>query len=332
MQNEIIAVGEEKASVGIIGRIIIGLLFLVLAVTIAHYKGLLSGIGSGIVFSWWFHRNIVRRRFMTESDVVDAQALAVQQKNFRPYAKYLVLFLLIVVIGDGILYLTMKEPVAIVVFDSIVSIVFLVFFYALRSRLGRQDTVAEAMSQAGFTFASGGDVSIIHNRIRSLGQDVSVGNIFSGNIEGFPARIFDFTYAWENKAGYAMTLLEITNERNCPNMLIISKSDGFGETISPKDIFPGVPIQLEGNFSDYFTVFVEAGAEDEIRQFLPPDLMAVLIDKMPDFSFLFFDNTMYIVISNNSDHGFLSDYFLEQVVKARFIVGKWAVTLSKIEA
>lgn len=331
MQNEITGVGTEKMRVGVVGRMFFISLFLVLAVTIAHYRGSMAGIGSGIIFSWWLYRNMFRRQLKTKADVLYEQELKIQQDLFKPYIKYILSFLFITIIGDAVLYLITREAESLIIFDVILAILFLVFLYVMRERLGSRDVMATTMNQIGFTLTSDGDVSSVHERIRSLGQDVSMGNIFSGTIGGFPARTFDFSYEWMKNASYAMTLLEITNSRKCPNMLIISKDDAFGETISLDRIFPGVPVQLEGNFSEHFSLFVEVGAEDEIRQLLPPDLMTVLIDRMPDFSFLFFDNKIYMVISNNSEHGFLKDYFLEQIDKAKFILGKWAVTLSRME-
>ncbi len=331
MQDEITSVGSEKAKIGVVGRIFFALFFLALAIVITHYKGVLAGIGSGIVFFWWLYQNVFRRQLKTKADVLYEQELKSQRASFKPFIQYIGWFLLVIVEGGGLLYVVTRDAGALIIFVTIVSIVFLFFFYLLRGRLSGKDTITVAMNEVGFACTSGGDISSLHNRIRSLGQDISMGSIFSGNIGGLPARIFDLAYTWENKVGYAMTLLEITNVRNCPNMLIISKDDAFGETISPDRIFPGVSVQLEGNFSEHFSLFVEVGAEDNIRQLLPPDLMAVLIDKLTDFSFLFFDDKLYMVISNNSEHGFLRDYFLEQIGKAQFILGKWAVTLSRME-
>lgn len=330
MQNDVTSVGAEKARVGIVGKTIFILLFLVLAVTIAHYKGFMAGIGSGIVFSFWLHRNIFRYQLKTKADVLYEQELKIQRESFKPYIPYIGWFLLVIVGGGGALYVVTREAGTFIIFVTIVSIVFLLFFYLLKGRLSSQDIVT-TMNQMGFMRASVVDISSIHERIQSLGKNIGMGNLFSGSVDGFSARIFDFSYEWAGDAGYNMTLLEVTNTRKCPNMLIISKSDTFCETISLNNIFPGVPVQLEGNFSEHFSLFVEDGAEDTIRQFLPPDLMAVLIDKMPDFSFMFFDDKLYIVISNNTEHGFLRDYFVEQVGKARFILGKWALTLSKVE-
>lgn len=321
----------EKARVGIVGQIIFSLLFLALAITIAHYKGVFMGIVSGIIFSWWLYQNMFRRQLKTKADVLYEQEMEVQRNIFRPYARIITYFFLVTFIGNIGLYFITEDSEFIAILDFIAATAFLAFLHIIMKRSGRQDIVSTTMSQAGFTLTSDGDILSTHEKIRFLGPCISMGNIFSGSIGGFPARIFDYSYEWMRDASYTVTFLEVTNVRKCPNMLIISKSDTFSETIIPDKIFPGIPVQLEGNFSEHFSLFVEGGAEDEIRQFLPPDLMAVLIDRMPDLSFLFLDNKIYIVLSNNSERGFLKDYFLEQIDKARFILGKWAVTLSRME-
>ncbi len=302
---------------------------IVLGIAVAHYKSVGHGIAVGVGFWVWIYYNILKHKPKTREDILYEQEMQVQRNLFRPYLKQFISAFFILGIGNVVLYVATKKLGFLFALDMVSIFLFFIFLSRIRSNTGKEsrETVAGEM---GFVFSQTGDVSSVHKKLQSLGQDSHITNVFSGTMEGYPVRMFDFYYKWMKGAAYEITLLEITNDRKCPDMLIISKGDAFGETFDTAHVFPGVTVHLEGNFSDYFSLFVENGAEDEIRQFLAPDLMAILIDTMPDLSFMFFDNKIYVVLSNNSEHGFLKSNFVEQVNKARFIITKWSLTLSKI--
>lgn len=332
MQNENVSSvdSNDPRKTSFLVKMVAFIFCIVLGVVVAHYQG----VGYGIVFCvgfWvWIYYNILKYKPKMREDILYEQEMQVQRNLFRPYLKHFLLFFFIVGIGNVMLYVVTKKLGFLFALDIVSIFLFFVFLSRIRNNASKENRELVA-SEMGFTFSQTGDISSVHEKLQTLGKDSRITNVFSGTIEGYPVRMFDFYYKWMKKAAYETTLLEITNNRKCPNMLIISKGDAFGETFDVAHVFPGVAVQLEGDFSNYFSLFVENGAEDEIRQFLAPDLMAVLIDTMPDLNFMFFDNKIYVVLSNNSEHGFLKDHFVEQVNKARFIIMKWSLTLSKMD-
>ncbi len=330
MRSETLSVGAEKARPGIFGKTIFSVLFLTLAIVIAHYKGVYLGIIAGSIFSWWLYQNAFRHRRKTHEDILYEQEIEAERNLFRPYFTHWKVFLGLIVIANGVLFMVTQTWAPLFILDMIGVISGLLFLVKVKSdaNTNEQETMAHEM---GFSFLATGDVSSIPEKLQALGKNSRIAHVFSGTMEGYSVRIFDFYYQWMKQAAYETTLLEITNIRKCPNMFILSKRSTFGDTFDVTRVFPGVAVRLEGNFSDYFSLFVENSAEDEIRQLLAPDLMAVLIDTMPDLSFMFFENKIYVVLSDNSGHGFLKGHFAEQVNKARFIITKWSLTLSKMD-
>lgn len=296
---------------------------------VAYYHGAGYGLMLGIGFWVWIYYNVLKYRPKTQGDILHEQEMQLQRNLFRLYRRWIIYFFLIIGISNAVLYLVTRKLGLLGVFDMMSIVLLLLFLSRIRNNAGQESRESVA-SEMGFEFSQTGDISSVHEKLRTFGQDSRIGNVFSGVMEGYPVRIFDFSYAWMKKAVYEATLLEITNSKKCPNMFILSKSSAFGETFDATRFFSGVSVQLEGDFSNYFDLFVENYAEDEIRQFLAPDLMAALIDTMSDLSFVFFDDKIYVVLSNNAEHGFLKDHFVEQVNKARFIITKWSLTLSKM--
>ncbi len=298
---------------------------------IAYYKGMGSGIFAGFVFAVFVYLNVLRSKVRDKQDELHGEETKIRCKIFSPYKKRFLYALLVVVLLNMIFYAFARWWEMLILFDMIFLVVFLGFLSKIRLDAGKKEMLAAAQ-EMGFVYLPIGDVASIHGRLQTLGQDLRLVNVFLGTIDGRPARIFDFYYKWMKKAAYEATILETADIGTCPCMLIISKADAFGETFVPSKLFPGVYVRLEGDFDKYFTLFVEHDAEDEIRQILTPDIMAVLIDKMSDLSFMFFDNSAYVVLTNNSEHGFLKENFVEQVNRARFVIAKWAPALSRMKS
>lgn len=313
----------------------IATLVLVIIVALLFWANFLAGIVAAIVLPFHFYYYL-RARPKTKADALNEKELEIQRAVMRPYIKHIVLVVLGVLVLNIIIYALTKNSGFIFIFDFVALFSAVVVASSLyrKQRRGKDTENMVAVSrEMGFAFSPVGDISTLHERLLVLGQEPEksrITNVFSGTLEGYPTRIFDFYYVWLKKAAYTATLLEITNSRKCPKMLIVSKKDDFGDTFTPSSIFPCVVVKLEGNFSDYFSLFVESGAEDEIRQILTPDLMVVLIDTMSDLSFMFFDDKLYVVLTNNSEHGFLKDDFVNQMNKAKFVMTKWSPTLMRM--
>lgn len=316
--------------VGFFGKLFAFIVCIIIGIVAGQYEGVFAGIFVCLASWGWLYFNVLKYRPKTREDVLYEQNLEVERTLLRPYKKKILYFGALLLFSNIIIFAVTKEFGLLVLLDTLCAVSFLYFSSKLKNNSDKIDreTIAQEM---GFMFTQKGDTSLLHEKLIRFGTDIEVSNLFAGMVENFSVTIFDFRYRWMKKASYEVTMLEITNIKRCPNMLIVSKDSTFGETLNVENIFPNVTVELEGNFSNYFNLFVESGAEDEIRQFLTPDIMVALIDTMPELNFAFFDDKIYVVLSSNSDHGFLKDDFINQVNKAKFIISKWSLTLSKME-
>ena len=323
---------EYKKQMGPFGKIVSVILVLIVSVPLVLIAKAAGGTYLALAVSFlivgWLYKNVFKKQRLTQSDRLHEKEMEKVRSDIAPHSsKLVIVLLLLIAISILTFFYSSTGMFFIVLFFSILG--YLAFFYrfAYGTRKSERRGAAETL---GFTFSEKGDANTVHRQLLSLGSKASVSNVYQGNLEGFPCRIFDFYYVWMKKASYSATILEVTNVQTVPNMLILSKEDSFHETITPSKIFAGVSVDLEGDFSEYFSVFVQADAQNEIRQILTPDHMATLIDSMSTFSFLFFDEKVYIVLTDNSVHGFLKEHFLERFEQSKSIVQKWKFVLERM--
>lgn len=320
---------SSPKEIGFLGKFLALILCLVCGVIAAHYKGTFSGIFVTVCVGGWVYFNVLKRGPKTREDILYEEQLELQRKAFNTYKSRIPYDLIVFVFVNLVVYFITRNIVLLIFVDLVFLGAWSFFISKSKNNSEVKDRITIAQ-ELGLTFSQSGDTLFVHERLQHVGANTQISNVFSGKIESLPIAIFDFYYKWMKKTANKVTVLEITNTKNCPNMLIISKSDSFGETIKIENFFQGVKVDLEGNFSEHFDVFVESGAEDEVRQFLTPDMMVVLIDSMPELSFMFFDNKVYVVLSTAA-FGFLKNDFVHQVNKVKFIISKWSLTLSKME-
>jgi hypothetical protein len=203
------------------------------------------------------------------------------------------------------------------------------FFTARLQRTKALEDRRVVASEIGLSFSANGDPLKLPQLLRSFGKRSRIENVFSGMLDGFTIQIFDYIFVYTKNIEYRATMLEIITARTFPTMMILSRTDNLEGTIAPKQLFDGVPVQLEGNFSDHFSVYVARDAEDDVRLFLTPDIMATLIDDMPDTGYFFTENKVYVVITNNNEIHFRKELFIEEIAKVRFILSKWSPILSR---
>lgn len=325
-----LADSHPRKKVGFFGKLVALMVCIVIGIVAGQYKGVFAGIFASFASWGWLYFNVLKYRPKTREDVLYEQDLEAERVLLRPYKKKILYFVALLIFINIIIFAATKEFGLLVFLDSFCVVSFLYFTAKLKNNSDKIDRESVAQ-ELGFIFTQKGDSSLLHEKLKFFGTDIQVSNIFSGIVENFPVMIFNFRYQWMKKVSHEVTLLEITNTKRCPNMLIVSKNSSFGETLVVQNIFSGVSVELEGSFSNHFNLFVESGAEDEIRQFLTPDIMVALIDTMPELNFAFFNDKIYVVLSSNTEHGFLKDDFINQVNKVKFIISKWSLPLSMME-
>jgi hypothetical protein len=90
------------------------------------------------------------------------------------------------------------------------------------------------------------------------------------------------------------TYLAITLERAVPQLVLDSIRNGDN---LPMPVEGGQRLHLEGNFDQYFRLFVPNGYERDALYILTPDLMALLIDETGDFDVETVDNKLFVYSS-----------------------------------
>jgi len=125
----------------------------------------------------------------------------------------------------------------------------------------------------GMLYNEDGDATTLSPKLRTGFLDIRMNKVVSGQVENFTFRLFSMYYKWMKHAANVVLVLELSLNRNVPSMLILSLEDEFYQTLVPAEFSAGVEVRLEGDFNSHFQLFVQEGAEDEIRQLLTPDLI-----------------------------------------------------------
>lgn len=137
-----------------------------------------------------------------------------------------------------------------------------------------------------------------------IGHGRKIEDVVSGEYLGLPICFFTFscTIGYGRGAKHIMfTACEIHYKTNLPRIFLDALHHDFLNT----DIFTkpsyGEIISLEGDFNEYFTLYVPKGFERESLQIFAPDVMAKLIDNSKQFDLEFFGDHLYIYSSKTID-------------------------------
>lgn len=259
-------------------------------------------------------------------EAVEPKVPNFEQGLILPYVKRLVYLLCIIAVLNVVLYVLLRSFKPLFVLDMVALCGLFAFFARIISDVGVRERALIA-SEMGFDFAAIGDSTEIHELLRNFGEDPRVANVFSGIIAAYPAQIFELTYTWSEDASHTASMLGVTHDGVCPPMLILSKNDMLGETIDPSTLFPSVSMILEGDFNEHFSLFAAEGAEQVIRLLLAPDIVTTLISAMPNFSFLFVDQVLYVIFPSSGDEGFVKERFTDDIQKATAVIANWSPSL-----
>ena len=130
-------------------------------------------------------------------------------------------------------------------------------------------------------------------------------DVLSGNHLGYPFRIFTFVsnigkgFGLTKTGGQVkFTVVEVKRKKEMINLflktnykLLIGSNIIDTEKVSLEN--NKYPVRLEGNFDDYFKLYMPKGYEIEALQIFTPDVMELFIDKAKQFNAEFIDDTVY---------------------------------------
>lgn len=212
-----------------------------------------------------------------------------------------------------------------------------------KQKKANERLMQECATELQYLYEPKGDPVTLVDSLYKL-EDVSrqkIKNIFSGFYAGYPIRTFDynfwFTYG-KTTSQYSLSFFEIQIGMKFPTMLITSKEDSFTSLrdLQSEIIKNNEVVDLEGNFSDYFSVLIEPDKQMEIRQILTPDMMVYLIDTIPSFSFLFTQGRLLICYKNNyskisKNSVFSKEMFTKNIATCQYLVSKWLPALIEMD-
>jgi len=149
----------------------------------------------------------------------------------------------------------------------------------------------------GYSYTPTIDIKTLNAKLFTLGNGSGrVLDVMSGIYKTRPVRIFNFDFSipgGKTPMNITYTVLEVTIENSLPNIILNSKDKDF----VPKAIYKpdnNEHVMLEGDFNDYFSLYVPKGFETDAYTIFSPDKMVTLIDKAKNFSFEFNGNHVYI--------------------------------------
>jgi hypothetical protein len=139
---------------------------------------------------------------------------------------------------------------------------------------------------------------------------------FSGAIgDGQTFEIANYSYVTgsgknrsENKWGF----VRVTLSRQLPRMVIDGKRNNFITSNLPELFDSSQHLHLEGNFNDFFDVYVPAGYENDALYVLTPDIMALLLDNAAGYDLEIIGNQLFIYDDGGFD--FRDPSAIEKVV------------------
>ena len=130
--------------------------------------------------------------------------------------------------------------------------------------------------------------SIVYQQINkpgsvfSLGHSKTMHHIFSGTKRALPFNFYTYSYVvgyGKNEQIYDLQVFELTLPRTLPHMVIDSlvESGNGGQSTLPIDFAVSQKIELEGDFSEYFSLYAPDNYGITALTVLAPDVMETLM-------------------------------------------------------
>lgn len=142
------------------------------------------------------------------------------------------------------------------------------------------------LEENGLTFDVKKD-EVRSGMIFNRGRNRTFRTLFEGSAQnGRLIEVANYTYVigvGKNRREETWGFIRIELSRQLPRMVIDGRRNNFITTNLPEIFDESQLLQLEGNFSDVFDVYVPAGYENDALYILTPDVMALILDKADGF-------------------------------------------------
>jgi hypothetical protein len=174
----------------------------------------------------------------------------------------------------------------------------------------------------GFTFSANRTASAYQGVIFGIGSDPQYLTVVNGTYQGLPFEFGNFyctvgSGKSSHKRGFGV--IEVMLKRKLPHILLDSRANNhFGLSNLPlyKD---NQHLSLEGNFNDYFNLYVPRGYERDALYLITPELMALLIDLGARFDIEIVDDRLYIY--QDGDFNLQQQQVVEQIFRLITMLG-----------
>lgn len=134
--------------------------------------------------------------------------------------------------------------------------------------------------------------------------------------DGFEVGNYRFiTGSGKNRRVHDYGYVRVQLGRNMPNMVLDGKKSNFMGLTNLPDVFhSSQKLRLEGNFSDYFDLYVPKQYEADALYVFTPDVMQALIDNGQAFDLEVVDNELYVYIPSGVD--LASEVRIKQILES----------------
>lgn len=125
------------------------------------------------------------------------------------------------------------------------------------------------------------DTSAMTGNLFKIGYNKQVRNVIIGLYNNLPIRIFNYIFSTgsgKHRKDYRYTIFEIETKSEIPDMVLL-KNDFFAFTDLNTLTSGKEKLSLEGDFNEYFKLYIPKDFQIEALQIFTPDVMQELIDK-----------------------------------------------------
>jgi len=234
------------------------------------------------------------------TEIKDISAQGVLSFIKERYPKWSIFLVIVNVFFIYVIWSSKFPPIIMFVF------IFDLIFLAIFSAIKKKAFMKQFAEINGYSYADRGDIGQIKALFLKIGHTRNITHVISGEYKNCPMRLFEFNAVighGKHRRYINFTTFEITYKTKLRSIFLRSKKNKWGitnffESIGDDMAF-GKVLKLEGDFNDYFTLYVpNEDYEMEALQIFTPEIMVKLMDTANGFSFEFIDDKLYIYNKN----------------------------------
>jgi hypothetical protein len=153
----------------------------------------------------------------------------------------------------------------------------------------------------GYAFSPKGSLEGEQGLIFCFGHSKEIKNVVSGLVKEFPIRLFNYKATvgqGRSRVDHNLTVFEVAAKYNLPQMFLNSKKAPFMSGHSnPFSIDKDKILKLEGDFNQYFDLYVPTQYEQEALEVFTPVVMAAFIDTAQNYDLEITGNKVRVIAS-----------------------------------